>query len=137
MTEREANTHQIGGDHYKKTEIEHWDLVDYYGWDYFQGQVVKYVMRWRNKNGVEDLKKARHYLDKYIECQTRGNRIKILLSATETVRHLSSDGHQQHLGRKENCPKCRPTVESEMKELYSGIEPGPGYVDQDEGGAHV
>ena len=35
--------------------------------DYFQGNVVKYVSRYKDKNGLEDLKKARHYIDKIIE----------------------------------------------------------------------
>lgn len=62
-----ANDRQVGAAHYKDRKIEHWDLVAYYGWDYFQGQIIKYVMRWRDKNGVEDLEKAQHFLEKYIE----------------------------------------------------------------------
>jgi hypothetical protein len=38
-------------------------------WDYFQGQIIKYLMRWKKKGGVQDLEKARHYLDKYIEVE--------------------------------------------------------------------
>lgn len=65
-----ANDRQEGGDHYKTPgKIEHWDLVIMYGWDYFQGQITKYVMRWRKKGGIQDLKKARHFLDKYIESE--------------------------------------------------------------------
>lgn len=65
-----ANDMQVGGNHYKTPgKLEHWDLVVMYDWDYFQGQVTKYLMRWRKKNGIEDLKKARHYLDKYIEAE--------------------------------------------------------------------
>lgn len=63
-----ANDRQVGGDHYGPgEEFQHWDIVAEFGLDYFQGQITKYVMRWRSKNGVEDLKKARHFLDKYIE----------------------------------------------------------------------
>lgn len=62
-----ANTRQIGGNHYKTGGEEHWDRVNRLGLDYFQGQITKYVERWKKKNGVEDLKKARHFLDKYIE----------------------------------------------------------------------
>jgi hypothetical protein len=45
-----------------------------YEWDYFQGQITKYLMRWKFKHEtheqrMEDLKKARHFLDKYIELQ--------------------------------------------------------------------
>jgi hypothetical protein len=64
-----ANDRQVGGDHYQGHVLQHWDLVQIYGWDYFQGQITKYLMRWRKKNGIEDLEKARHYLDKYIELE--------------------------------------------------------------------
>lgn len=65
-----ANDRQVGGDHYKTSGIpQHWDLVNTYGWDYFQGQVIKYLMRWRKKNGIQDLEKAAHYLQKYIELE--------------------------------------------------------------------
>ena len=65
-----ANEEQVGGDHYKKHgDMQHWDVVVKFGLDYFQGQITRYVFRWRDKNGLEDLRKARHYLDKYIEVQ--------------------------------------------------------------------
>jgi hypothetical protein len=64
-----ANDRQVGGSHYKTGGLQHWDLVEMFGWDYFQGQITKYLMRWRKKNGLEDLEKARHYLDKYIEVE--------------------------------------------------------------------
>lgn len=62
-----ANDQQIGGHHYKVGGEEHWDRVHRLGLDYFQAQITKYVERWKKKNGVEDLRKARHFLDKYIE----------------------------------------------------------------------
>jgi hypothetical protein len=65
--EVEANKRQVGGDHYKTGGEEHWDRVARLGLDYFQGQITKYVERWKKKNGIEDLEKARHFLDKYIE----------------------------------------------------------------------
>lgn len=65
-----ANDMQVGGEHYKTPgKPEHWDLVAMFEWDYFQGQITKYVMRWRQKGGLQDLKKARHVLDKYIEVE--------------------------------------------------------------------
>lgn len=70
MAMGKANDTQVGGSHYSQgNNLQHWDLVVMYGWDYFQGQITKYVMRWRQKNGIEDLKKARHFLDKYIEAE--------------------------------------------------------------------
>lgn len=61
-----ANEHQVGGGHYRST-IQHWDYVIANDLDYFQGQITKYVTRWKQKGGVQDLEKARHFLDKYIE----------------------------------------------------------------------
>lgn len=63
----EANKTQVGGLHYKGADMEHWDLVLALGLGYFEGQATKYVMRWRKKNGVEDLKKSVHYLQKLRE----------------------------------------------------------------------
>lgn len=61
-----ANERQEGGEHYK-TKIQHWDYVIANELGYFEGQITKYVTRWRKKNGMEDLLKARHFLDKLIE----------------------------------------------------------------------
>lgn len=66
-----ADERQVGGKHYKATNPaqEHWNLVQAYDWDYFTAQVIKYMMRWRKKNGLQDLEKARHFLDKLIEIE--------------------------------------------------------------------
>lgn len=71
-----ANDYQVGGNHYRKagSTEQHWDrLVRLYGIDvafvYFVGNITAYVERYREKNGVEDLKKARHYIDKLIELE--------------------------------------------------------------------
>lgn len=64
-----ANDKQMGGSHYLKP-IQPWDYIAANGLDFFEGNIIKYVTRWRQKGGVEDLRKARHYLDKLIELQT-------------------------------------------------------------------
>lgn len=61
-----ANGRQVGGSHYA-APIQHWDYVAANDLDYFQGQITKYVVRWRKKGGIQDLEKARHFLDKYVE----------------------------------------------------------------------
>jgi hypothetical protein len=61
-----ANTRQVGGSHYQKP-IQHWDFVIANGIPYLEAQIMKYVFRWREKNGLQDLEKARHFLDKLIE----------------------------------------------------------------------
>lgn len=78
----EANKTQVGGQHYKKMPIEHWDLVAANDLDYFQGQITKYVMRHRGKNGLQDLEKAKHFLEKYIEVERmkqRGESISVTI----------------------------------------------------------
>lgn len=62
-----ANEIQIGGDHYRGKTIQPWDFIAANQLGYFEGNIVKYVSRWKDKGGVNDLKKARHYLDKLIE----------------------------------------------------------------------
>lgn len=62
-----ANNKQVAGNHYGLDSFQHWDMVHKFKLDYFQGQITKYVMRWKDKNGIEDLKKAQHFLEKYIE----------------------------------------------------------------------
>lgn len=65
-----ANERQVGGAHYARHgDLQHWDIVEHFKLDYFQGQITKYVMRWRDKDGVQDLQKAAHFLAKYIELQ--------------------------------------------------------------------
>jgi hypothetical protein len=66
MIQRADDT-QIGGSHYKDKTIQPWDYIIANDLGYLEGNVVKYVTRWKNKNGVEDLKKAQHYLSKLIE----------------------------------------------------------------------
>lgn len=66
-----VNSRQVGGSHYGLKAFQHWDMVAMFKLDYFQGQITKYVLRWRDKNGVEDLEKAAHYLEKYIAVEKK------------------------------------------------------------------
>ena len=61
------NDYQVGGEHYKKLTVQVWDYIASNNLGYFEGNIVKYVSRWKEKGGVDDLKKARHYLDKLLE----------------------------------------------------------------------
>jgi hypothetical protein len=69
-----ANDYQVGGTHYQQKPgvPQHWDLSIMYQWDGFQHCITKYIMRWKTKyhdrqKKLEDLKKALHMLEKYIE----------------------------------------------------------------------
>lgn len=70
-----ANARQIGGDHYKNGALEHWDLIERHGIGYLEGCATKYIARWRKKNGLQDLEKADHYVQKLIELFDEGVRL--------------------------------------------------------------
>jgi hypothetical protein len=68
-----ANEIQVGGDHYKSKKVQPWDAMEC--WmspeqfeGFLRGNVIKYIARYKDKDGLKDVQKARHYLDKLIEC---------------------------------------------------------------------
>jgi hypothetical protein len=54
---------QIGGSHYKSFYIQPYEFISKNNLSFFQGNVVKYVCRYQNKNGIEDLEKIIHYCE--------------------------------------------------------------------------
>jgi hypothetical protein len=65
-----ANQKQVGGNHYKHGGEEHWDRQwRLYGRGYFVGCITKYLERYHEKNGLQDLQKAQHFLEKLIELE--------------------------------------------------------------------
>lgn len=62
---------QVGGDHYKKLPIQPIEYCMANKLDACQSSVVRYVTRFRDKGGIEDLKKARHFIDLLIEFETK------------------------------------------------------------------
>ena len=65
--EVKATDTQVGGDHYTKLAIQPMRYSMENGLDALQHTVVKYVTRFRDKNGIEDLEKAKHCIDMLIE----------------------------------------------------------------------
>lgn len=66
-----ANEKQVGGAHYQ-SGYQHWDWCIDLGLGYLEAAATKYVTRWRDKNGVQDLEKARHYVEKISEAFADG-----------------------------------------------------------------
>lgn len=62
-----ASETQQGGDHYKKYAIQPTEFIHRNGLDFIQGNVIKYIMRYRDKSGKQDLLKAKHYIDLLLE----------------------------------------------------------------------
>lgn len=60
---------QVAGTHYKGLSIQPVQYIHANGIGYFEGNVIKYVTRWRAKGGIADLEKAKHYIDMLIELE--------------------------------------------------------------------
>ena len=56
-------------EHYKQWPMEPWTFIMLNNLPFSEGSIIKYVMRWRKKNGIEDLQKARRILDMMIELE--------------------------------------------------------------------
>lgn len=67
-----ANSRQVGGEHYKKMDIQPWDVIDFAPKEqkigFYRYNALKYVMRAGEKGDFkEDIAKAQHYLQKLLE----------------------------------------------------------------------
>lgn len=62
---------QVAGDHYKKLKIQPIEYIHANGIPFAEGSAIKYLTRWRDKGGVKDLEKARHFIDLLIELESR------------------------------------------------------------------
>lgn len=70
---------QVGGVHYKVAAIQPVEYIHANELGFFEGTVLKYITRWKRKGGLEDLKKARHFLDIKIaleEGSTKADNVK-------------------------------------------------------------
>jgi hypothetical protein len=67
-----ASSIQIGGDHYRSKNVQPWTAME--AWmtreefeGYLRGNVIKYIARYKDKDGLKDVYKAQHYLSKLVE----------------------------------------------------------------------
>lgn len=74
----EALKGQVGGDHYKKLKIQPVEYIHANNIGFAEGSAIKYLTRWRDKGGVEDLKKAKHFIELLIDLETKAGDQKAL-----------------------------------------------------------
>ena len=60
--------------HYNKG-IEAWDYIVSHDLGFLEGNIIKYITRYKYKNGIEDLLKAKQYLDKLIDTKTSKEKV--------------------------------------------------------------
>lgn len=70
----DALKHQEGGDHYKDLKIQPVEYIFANNIPFCEGNAIKYLTRWRSKGGVEDLKKAKHFIDLLTELEEKNER---------------------------------------------------------------
>lgn len=73
LTKPSTLDRQVGGDHYKKMPIQPWQVIDGCKLDFYVGTAVAYLMRWESKGGLDDVRKAIHTLEHFIEQQEMSN----------------------------------------------------------------
>lgn len=64
---------QVGGNHYKDLAIQPVEYIHANGIPFMEGSAIKYLTRWRNKGGIADLRKARHFIDMLIDLEQAAN----------------------------------------------------------------
>jgi hypothetical protein len=70
---KEALLVQVGGTHYKSMPIQPVEYIQRNGIGFMEGNVIKYVSRWQDKGGLDDLNKAKHYLEMLIAYEEEKN----------------------------------------------------------------
>ena len=68
-SEKSALNKEVGGNHYKEFRIQPIEFIEGNDLGFSVGNIIKYVCRYKYKNGKEDLLKARHYIDLLIELE--------------------------------------------------------------------
>lgn len=92
------SANNTGPGHYKDKAIQPWDFIVSNNLGYLEGNVVKYVSRWRQKGGVEDLRKAKHYIEKLIEVETGTAAPRTTADSRWDVISREYPSLEQHLG---------------------------------------
>lgn len=89
-----ARDEQVGGDHYSKHAMQPIDIIDAYDLNFYEGNALKYLLRYKDKNGVEDLKKAAHYIQMLIEREEKKGAEEAKKLAESILPKKSSDGYR-------------------------------------------
>lgn len=62
---------QVGGQHYKGSAIQPIEYIHANKLNYSEGAIVKYITRWRQKGGIQDLEKIKHFVDLLIDMEKK------------------------------------------------------------------
>lgn len=136
-----SNSKQVAGTHYKTDGLQHWDIIAGQNIGYLEGCCTKYLIRWRKKNGLQDLQKAEHFLEKLIEMvesgQIKENKARINNRLMEEFYETAKIHYPESLIvhtvlRWQNVGVLKSALVT-LKNLILEFDcdAGPGYVNQD------
>lgn len=100
---------QVSGNHYKQFEIQPIEFITKNNIPFIEGNVIKYICRWRDKNGLEDLDKVIHYVELLKELEngkskrTHGIKARIKNFIQGWSRQLGSHLRKEDKGAEINC----------------------------------
>jgi UDP-3-O-acyl-N-acetylglucosamine deacetylase len=84
---------QVAGSHYKKHAIQPVEFIHANDVPFIEGNCIKYLMRWRDKGGVKDLEKVKHYIDLLIELEHRKEKTRVAVDAKLPIDYVYADEH--------------------------------------------
>lgn len=131
-----ANTTQVGGAHYKAV-YQHWDLVWDAGLGYFPGQITKYTARWRLKNGLQDLQKALHFAQKYLELLNSTLWSTAPTNVSQVLLDRFFDANPQATGQKERYIITLLTRTHGINEVTRAVDALEGLIAAEPSAAYV
>ena len=73
MSDKPASERQVGGEHYLKYRIQPKVFFHANGVPHLEASIMEYVLRWRDKGGEQDLRKAQHLIDLLIELEGKAD----------------------------------------------------------------
>ena len=107
---------QIGGNHYKDMAIQPIEYTMKNNLNFCQGNIVKYISRYKSKNGIEDLKKAKHYIDLLIAHEEGINKVSQQVQGIESCFDI-----------KDNDSKIWYATKIGVESLLKGHKPVDGF----------
>lgn len=110
---------QVAGSHYKSMAIQPVEFIEKNNLGYCVGNIIKYVCRYKSKNGIEDLNKAKHYIDILIDLENDKN------EESESV-DIPTNTQDIEQCPEEVGPKKAPPAEDSITDISSMVEDALG-----------
>ena len=104
-----AKDTQVGGSHYTKMAIQPVEFIHKNGINFCEGSAIKYLCRWRDKGGIQDLEKAKHFIDLLIEIETETAKVSALAPEAQEVSSTEECYRMNYIKGLANAPSCKPS----------------------------